>query len=183
MPFRSRRLRPAVLLLTTALVAGGVGGCSALAPFTTCEGTEDRLRELDSLPLLASAPPGAKAAPGDAGAYAECVDDSGDAWLSARRLYFYPGSEQEVLAHYRRAAEDGGWQVHTPAWPFADPALELCFTQGPEGGARQATVHFVSRRLLHEVYRLPPNRESARGLAFEIEAGSESDGSSSSCWD
>ncbi|MEV7172611.1 hypothetical protein AB0O18_23215 [Streptomyces sp. NPDC093224] len=182
MPFPLHRPRPPVaVLIATALLAAGTGGCSALAPFSTCEGTDARLRELDALPLLASAPAGAEPAPGSAGAYAECVDDSGDAWLSAGRLYFYPGTEQEVVAHYREAAVAGGWQVHTTRRPSADGRPELCLTQGEEGHARKAEVRFVPRRALRDIYRLEPNRESARKLAFEIAAEAATDGAESAC--
>uniref|UniRef100_A0AAU2JWK4 Lipoprotein n=1 Tax=Streptomyces sp. NBC_00049 TaxID=2903617 RepID=A0AAU2JWK4_9ACTN len=183
MPFRIRPLRAGVLLLSTALAAGALTGCSALSPFTTCDDTEGRLRELAALPLLASPPPGAKAPAGEAATYAECAEDSGDAWLSAGRLYAYPGTPQEVVAHYRAAAVAGGWQVRTPRSPYADPELEVCFTGGEEGHAWLVTVIWTSRRELIEFYGQSLGPEFSTDLVFRIEAGAESDGARTSCWD
>ncbi|MEU3777442.1 hypothetical protein AB0F11_30465 [Streptomyces sp. NPDC032472] len=182
MPFRIHPLRVGALLLSTALVVGGASSCSLLSPFTSCDGTESRVRDLAALPLLASAPPGAKAAAGDAAAYSGCEDDSGDAWLSAGRLYAYPGTAQEVIAHYRKAAAADGWQLHTPPSPHADPDLEACFTQGEEGHFKQVTVNFVSPRELKEIYGQSLGPDFTTGLAYRVEAGSEADGARTPCW-
>ncbi|MEJ8644210.1 hypothetical protein WKI68_28605 [Streptomyces sp. MS1.HAVA.3] len=143
MPFRIRPGRVAVLLLSAAIVAGGLTGCSVLSPFTTCDGTEARMKELQSLPLLASPPPGATPPRHVEAVYSECADDSGDAWLSAGRLYVYPGTRQEVLDHYRKATEADGWRF-TPRPPDLDEAWGSCFTKGRDGQVKQLTVIFVS---------------------------------------
>ncbi|MFF8974290.1 hypothetical protein [Streptomyces sp. NPDC014995] len=49
----------------------------------------------------------------------------GDARLSAGRLRAYPGTPQEVVAYYRKAA---GRPREKPPSPRADPDLEVCFT-------------------------------------------------------
>ncbi|WP_326590464.1 hypothetical protein [Streptomyces sp. NBC_01294] len=175
MPFRIRPGRVAALLLSAAVVAGGLTGCSVLSPFTTCEGTEARMKELESLPLLASPPPGATPPQSYDGFLSECADDSGDAWLSAGRLYAYPGTRQEVLDHYRKAAEADGWQF----WPQPVAGYELkglCFTKGEEGQAKQLMLNFVSARDYVEFYGPGSGQEFASGAGFEIEVGSTADG-------
>lgn len=182
MQFRIRSSRAAALLLSTALAAAGVSDCSALSPFTSCDGTDGRLRELASLPILASPPPGAKAPAGDAAAYSECADDSGDAWLSAGRLYAYPGTAQEVVAHYRKTAAAEGWQLEKPPSPYADPDLDVCFTQGEKGHARQVTVILMSHQEVSDEYQQSLGPDFATGQVFRIEAGAEADGARTPCW-
>ncbi|MFG2973651.1 hypothetical protein ACGFYY_11670 [Streptomyces sp. NPDC048331] len=182
MPFRIRPGRTAALLLSAVIVAGGLSGCSLLTPFKTCEGTEARMKELESLPLLASPPPGAGAPRTFDGDYAECADDSGDAWLSAGRTYTYPGTRQEVLDHYRKAAEADGWRFEP------EPALDrnsddACFTKGEDGQAKTFTLSFPPARFLKEFYGPEAAAEFASGSGFELTAGSEADGATTSCWD
>ncbi|WP_051773708.1 hypothetical protein [Streptomyces sp. NRRL S-237] len=180
MPFRIRPGRAAALLLSAVLVAGGLSGCSFLTPFKTCEGTEARMKELESLPLLASPPPGASAPRTFDGVYSECADDSGDAWLSAGRTYVYPGPREEVLDHYRQAAEADGWRFE-PEPVRAQETWGSCFTKGEDGQAKMFTLHFPPARFLTEFYGAEAAAEFASGSGFEISVGSEADGAEVHC--
>ncbi|MFI1286336.1 hypothetical protein ACH4U5_37185 [Streptomyces sp. NPDC020858] len=184
MPFRIRPGRVAALLLSAAIAAGGLTGCSVLSPFTTCDGTEARMKELESLPLLASPPPGATPPRSHDGFHSECADDSGDAWLSAGRVYLYPGTRQEVLDHYRKAAEADGWRFE-PQPVAGHELMGSCFTKGEEGQAKQLILHFVSAREFTELYGPDTGREFASGAGFDIAVGSAADGAGgddTSCW-
>ncbi|MCX4962828.1 hypothetical protein [Streptomyces virginiae] len=181
MPFRIRPRRAAALLLSAVLVAGGLSGCSFLTPFKTCEGTEARMKELESLPLLASPPPGASAPRTFDGAFSECADDSGDAWLSAGRTYVYPGTRQEVLDHYRKAAEADGWRFEPEPMPGQE-RFGSCFTKGEDGQAKVFALSFPPAHFLTEFYGPEAAAEFATGSGFEITVGSEADGATTSCW-
>ncbi|WP_448320229.1 hypothetical protein [Streptomyces sp. CO7] len=150
------------------------------------------MRELQDTPLLASPPPGAKAAGGDAAAYSSCSDDSGDAWLSARRLFVHPGSAEEVIAHYRRVARADGWRYFANPEPSdAPPPMELpapppgvevrhqdvCFTKGGDGSARVVTLYFTGAEELRRTYGRDLGSDVPSGQLYEIEAGAEPDGS------
>ncbi|MFI8389350.1 hypothetical protein [Streptomyces sp. NPDC085540] len=181
MPFRIRPGRTTALLLSAVIVAGGLSGCSLLSPFKSCEGTEGRMKELESLPLLASPPPGASAPRTFDGVYSECADDSGDAWLSAGRTYVYPGTRQEVLDHYRKAAEADGWRF-VPEPMSGQDMGGSCFTRGEDGQAKVFTLYFPPARFLTEFYGPEAAAEFATGSGFEIWVGSEADGAKTSCW-
>ncbi|MET9691212.1 hypothetical protein ABZY81_22470 [Streptomyces sp. NPDC006514] len=181
MPFRIRPGRTAALLLSAVFVAGGLSGCSFLSPFKTCEGTGARMKELESLPLLSSPPPGASAPRSFDGSYSECADDSGDAWLSAGRTYVYPGTRQEVLDHYRRAAETDGWRFVPDPVPGRDLG-DACFTKGEDGRAKVFTLSFPPARFLNEFYGAEAAAEFASGSGFELTVGSEADGAKTACW-
>ncbi|WP_327735561.1 hypothetical protein OG749_18815 [Streptomyces nojiriensis] len=181
MPFRIRPGRTAVLLLSAAFVAGGLSGCSFLSPFKTCEGTGARMKELESLPLLASPPPGASAPRTFDGVSSECADDSGDAWLSAGRTYVYPSTRQEVLDHYRKAAEADGWRFE-PEPERGQETWGSCFTKGEDGQAKTFTLSFPPAHFVTEFYGPEAAAELASGSGFEITAGSEADGAKTSCW-
>ncbi|MER5476393.1 hypothetical protein ABT026_05350 [Streptomyces sp. NPDC002734] len=184
--------RVAGLLLSVVLLAGGPVGCSALSPFEGCEGTESLMRELEDTPLLASPPPGAKAVGGEAAASSSCSDDSGDAWLSARRLLVHPGTAEEVTAHYRRVARADGWRyfahpepsdapppMKPPSPPpgFAGRHQDVCFTKGGDGSARVVTLYFTSAEELRRTYGRDLGPDIPSGQLYEIEAGAEPDGS------
>ncbi|MEV7557539.1 hypothetical protein [Streptomyces sp. NPDC089795] len=180
MPFRIRPGRTAALLLSAVIVAGGLSGCSLLTPFKTCEGTEARMKELESLPLLASPPPGASAPRTFDGDYAECADDSGDAWLSAGRTYTYPGTRQEVLDHYRKAAEADGWRESEQK--FGRSPWDVCFTKGEDGRSKVLDVSFPPAHFITDFYGPEAGAEFATGSGFDITVGSEADGATTSCW-
>ncbi|MGW7328006.1 hypothetical protein ACWGIU_05200 [Streptomyces sp. NPDC054840] len=181
MPIRIRPGRAAALLLSAVIAAGGLSGCSFLSPFKTCEGTGARMKELESLPLLSSPPPGASAPRTFDGAFSECADDSGDAWLSAGRTYVYPGTRQEVLDHYRKAAEADGWRFE-PGPVRGQDASGSCFTKGGGGQAKVFALSFPPVRFLTEFYGAEAAAEFASGAGFEISVGSEADGATTSCW-
>lgn len=182
-PVRSTAL-PTALLLATALMAVGLTGCSSLSPFDTCEGTEARVKELSAQPVLTSVPPGATVPKDFAPVDAECLDDSGDAWLYAERTYAFPGSRQEVVDFYRTTAEAGGWHLQSdPMDPdVADTEAGLCFTKGGDGDALMLTVRFTTARQLKIEYDYEAGPEFDSGSGFHIEVGSETDGAKTGCW-
>lgn len=172
-------------LLAVALVSAGLTGCSSLSPFNTCEGTEARLKELSAQPILTSVPARATVPKGFTSVDAECVDDSGDAWLYAERTYAYPGSRQEVVDFYRTTAKAGGWRVQSdPADPdVAETVAGLCFTKGGDGDALMLTVQFTTARQLKIEYDYVAGPEFDSGSGFHVEVGSETDGAKTGCWD
>ncbi|MER5205488.1 hypothetical protein [Streptomyces sp. NPDC002825] len=182
--YRIRPARLAGLLLSTALAAGGLTGCSYLSPFTSCEGTGSRAEGLESLAILDSRPAKATVPRGLEEVASGCVDDSGDAWLSAYRTYAFPGSRTEVLRYYRTAAEHDGWHWEQDPWQphVPEETAGLCFTKGEDGEAMMLTVSFMTARDL-EFEGYGPGPEFASGSAFRIEAGSEADGARTGCWD
>ncbi|MGW8504837.1 hypothetical protein [Streptomyces sp. CLCI03] len=113
--------------------------------------------------------------------YAECADDSGDAWLSAGRTYVYPGTRQEVVDHYREAAEADGWRF-VPEPMFDRDSGDVCFTKGEDGQAKTFTVSFPPARFITDFYGPEAAAEFATGAGFETTAGSEADGATTSCW-
>ncbi|MFD7261642.1 hypothetical protein [Streptomyces sp. NPDC059874] len=181
MPFRIRPGRVTALLLSTVLVAGGLTGCSLLSPFTTCEGTEALMRELESLPLLASPPPGATPPTKSDAVFSECADDSGDAYLTAGRTYVYAGTRQEVLDHYGKAAEADGWRYEPNPLP-AMRQFDSCFTKGGDGEAKELWVSFVTADRLTEFYGPDAVLEFTTGAGFEITVGADVEGTRTSCW-
>lgn len=175
---------PTALLLATTLMAVGLTGCSSLSPFHTCEGTEARVKELSVQPVLTSVPPGATVPKDFASVDAECLDDSGDAWLYAERTYAFPGSRQEVVDFYRTTAEADGWHLRSdPVDPdVADTEAGLCFTKGGDGDALMLTVRFTTARQLRIEYDYDAGPEFDSGSGFHIEVGSETDGARTGCW-
>ncbi|MER5373121.1 hypothetical protein [Streptomyces sp. NPDC002553] len=173
------------LLLATALHTVGLTGCSALSPFNTCEDTATRLRDLRSQPVLGFTPEGATAPKGLDQVDARCVDDSGDAWLYAARVYAFPGPRQKVVDFYRTTAETDGW--HLPSAPPGLGAPEtvagLCFTKGGDGDALMLTLRFTTADQLKIEYGYDAGPEFGSGSGFEIGVGSETDGAKTGCWD
>ncbi|WP_371101662.1 hypothetical protein [Streptomyces sp. PU_AKi4] len=186
LPLRSpmRPARSTALLLATALVAVGLTGCSSLSPFNSCEGTETRVKELSAQPVLTSVPPGATVPKGLASVDAECLDDSGGAWLYAERTYAFPGSRQEVVDFYRTTAKAGGWHLQSdPMDPdVADTEAGLCFTKGGDGDALMLTVRFTTARQLKVEYNYDAGPEFDSGSGFHIAVDSETDGAKTDCW-
>ncbi|MFD5657507.1 hypothetical protein [Streptomyces hirsutus] len=185
MPRARSTALPTALLLATALMAIGLTGCSSLSPFNTCEGTKARVKELSEQPILVSVPPGATVPKDFASVDAECLDDSGDAWLYAERTYAFPGSRQKVIDFYRTTAKAGGWHVQSdPADPdVADTEAGLCFTKGGDGDALMLTVQFTTARQLKIEYDYDAGPEFDSGSGFHIEVGSETDGAKTGCFD
>ncbi|MER5893243.1 hypothetical protein [Streptomyces sp. NPDC001876] len=189
MPPRKQPTRPpalpGTLLLATALLASGVSGCSALSPFNTCDDTETRVKALRSQPVLESVPAGATVPKGLAPEPAGCIDDSGDAWLHAERIYVFPGPRQEVVDFYRATAEADGWHLQSPPEGLSSPETTagLCFTRGGDGDALLLTVQFTTARQLKIEHGYEAGPEFDSGSGFEIEVGSETDGAKTGCFD
>ncbi|WP_329385229.1 hypothetical protein OG625_25105 [Streptomyces sp. NBC_01351] len=181
MPSRTRPGRAAALLLSAVIVAGGLTGCSLLSPFTTCEGTEALMQELNSLPLLDSPPPGATPPKLSEAGYSECADDSGDAYLTAGRTYVYAGTRQEVLDHFHKAAEADGWRYE----PNPIPEMRQfgsCFTRGGDGEAKELRISIVKPDEITEFYGPDAATEFATGAGFDIWVGADVEGARTSCW-
>ncbi|MEV5082062.1 hypothetical protein AB0K74_25480, partial [Streptomyces sp. NPDC056159] len=64
MPLPTGTTRPISLLLSTALAAVTLAGCTLLELARDCEGTEDRVKEMAALDILDSRPAGATVARG-----------------------------------------------------------------------------------------------------------------------
>ncbi|GGX82512.1 hypothetical protein [Streptomyces fructofermentans] len=176
---------PTTLLVATALLTAGLTGCSALSPFNTCEDTAERVKQLRSQPILKSVPKGAIAPKDPTLVESGCIDDSGDAWLYADRIYAFPGSRQQVVDHYLGAAEADGWRLRPdPVDPdIADSVGGLCFTKGGDGHALLLTVQFTTAGQLKVEHEYDAGPEFDSGSGFEIEVGSETDGATTGCFD
>jgi hypothetical protein len=114
-----------------------------------------------------------------------CVDDSGDAWLYADRIYAFPGPRQKVVDFYRTTAKSHGWRLQSaPAGQRApETAAGLCFTKGGDGDALVLTVQFTTPRQLKIEHGYDAGPDFDSGSGFEIEVGSETDGSKTGCFD
>ncbi|CAL9332909.1 hypothetical protein [Streptomyces sp. enrichment culture] len=189
MPPRTHPTRPlalpGALLLTTALLAAGLTGCSTLSPFNSCDDTATRVEELRSQPILRTAPDGATVPKDLASVDAGCIDDSGDAWLYAERIYAFPGPRQKVVDFYRTTAKAHGWHLQTAPEDQSAPETTagLCFTRGDDGDALLLTVQFTTPRQLKIEHDYAAGPEFASGSGFELEVGSETDGSKTGCFD
>lgn len=148
-------IRAVRVLLAVLIVGTGLSGCSLLPSFETCEGTDPAVAELDGLPALALRPAGAVSVGGGPWAGASCVDDTGGAWLSARRLYAYGGTRDEVLEYYGREAPAAGWRpVHDlDTGPDGQIAV-FCFESADRPSI---TLAFDSPEMLREVYGVAPD--------------------------
>ncbi|MFE1903043.1 hypothetical protein ACFW96_05150 [Streptomyces gardneri] len=178
MPIRIRptapiRIRPTALLLSAVLGVGGFAGCSvALDLLKDCEGTEGRVKELESLAILDSRPVGATSLVHYENVDAGCWADSGDVVVYADRTYAFPGTREEVLRHYRTAAERDGWKAPSdPAPPPPGKAEGLCFTrtEGGEGESAQLDldVYFLTAEdLSYEEHE--PGPELTSGSAYRM---------------
>ncbi|MFI5672547.1 hypothetical protein [Streptomyces sp. NPDC051704] len=179
----ARTGRSTALILSASLVtalAGGLAGCSLVSPYASCEGSEPRLKEMASLTILDAKPPQATPPAGHTEVETACDDDSsGDAWLSAERLYSAPGSKAEILGYYTRAATADGWKPEENTSPQRVPAevAGLCFSKGGEGGAMTLTVTFPTG----DKYLPVPDFGAGTGVGILV--GAEIDGSPTSCWD
>ncbi|QES18496.1 hypothetical protein DEJ46_04820 [Streptomyces venezuelae] len=163
------RIRPTALLLSAVLAAGSLTGCSAFDLFADCEGTEERVRELESLAILGSRPVGATSPVHYENVDAGCWSDSGDVVVYADRTYAFPGTRAEVLRHYRTAAERDGWHVPPGPAPVPPPgqAESLCFTRAEGGEEVRLDVYFLTaENLAHEEHE--PGPELTSGSAYRL---------------
>ncbi|MFJ4776674.1 hypothetical protein [Streptomyces sp. NPDC088762] len=170
------------LLLVTVLLGGALSGCSLLSPFTTCEGTASAVAKLNELPALALRPAGAVPIDEEAEAQAYCTEDSGDAGLTARRLYAYDGSRTEVQEYYARAAPAAGWHpVHSLTTQPEAGFSVFCFESDRHPSV---TLAFESPEELREVYGVDPGPEPAgpgSRIWFQLFAEAATDGSRMGC--
>ncbi|WP_051806259.1 hypothetical protein [Streptomyces sp. NRRL F-2747] len=175
--------RSTALLLSASLVtalAGGLAGCSLIDPYASCEGSEPRLKEMASLTVLDAKPPQATPPAGHTQVETACDDDSsGDAWLSAERLYSASGSKTDIFGYYTKAATADGWKLeeHTSALHVPADVEGLCFSKGGDGSAMTLTVNFPSG----EKYFPVPDFGAGTGVGILV--GAEIDGSPIPCWD
>ncbi|MFD6876658.1 MULTISPECIES: hypothetical protein [unclassified Streptomyces] len=171
------------LLLATVLVGATLSGCSFLSPFTTCEGTGPEPAALDELSALDLHPAGARSVAGGAADGATCTDDSGDAWLSADRLYVYDGSAADVLAYYARELPAAG--RHPVELPGALPEGRIPVTCFESPDRPSGTVDFETPADLREFYQVGPGPEPTGSVPrtwIHVLAEASADGSRMDCW-
>jgi len=112
------------LLLPTVLAVGTLTGCTLQELAGDCEGTDDRVKETAALDIFDSRPAEATVARGFEKVDAGCWADSGDVSVYANRTYAFPGTQAEVIAHYRTEAARNGWN------PGPDARSDgLCFAK------------------------------------------------------
>lgn len=176
----SSRLGLAAILL---LPAAFLGACTAIGG-DSCQGTQDELKRLAAQPLLDAAPTHATEPANyrGQGVTTDCDDDSsGKPWLHADRIYAFPGSRTDVIAHYMRAASAAGWRYERNPSPIAAPdTVEgACWTRTDKGRHLLLNVDFRT-----DVYS--PRPQAGAGIAYEVSIGSTSDGSNdngeATCW-
>ncbi|MFB7511948.1 MULTISPECIES: hypothetical protein [unclassified Streptomyces] len=162
------RIRSTVLLLSTALLAGGLSGCALLvAELRGCDGTEERVKELDALSVLDDRPDGAtRAAPfgePDAG----CWADSGDVVVYANRTYTFSGDRAEVFPYYREVARREGWTESAVPW-HTEPGRpeDLYFTR--EDGAVTLLVSFLTPESFAHAEERPGPEFFSSGSPYEV---------------
>ncbi|MFD6934758.1 hypothetical protein ACFWAP_01190 [Streptomyces goshikiensis] len=180
-------------VLALVVVASGITGCSALSPFTTCEGTEAAMTSLRREPVLEVRLEGTRELKGFEGLSSACVDDSGDAWMTASRLYAAPADAATVLRFYREAATADGWRqgkgrADPPVLPVLPgvpgPPGEMarsCFSRGGEGRVRELTVDIVPARRAKEEYGWEPPAPPAVETLYTVDVGAAVDGTRMEC--
>jgi hypothetical protein len=139
------------LFLTTAAYVG----CTGL--LGTCTRADEKLADkLDRLEILDSRPAGATRHDDH---YSGCDDD--DRFAYAGQEYRWTGARDDVMAFYRRAAEQGGWrleQIDPPPFPQREQAdhpplpptgrvtarSPLCFSKSVAGTTGYLSLSFPS---------------------------------------
>ncbi|MFD6225555.1 hypothetical protein ACFWFZ_01520 [Streptomyces sp. NPDC060232] len=171
-------------LLAFLLIGTSLSGCSVLPPYETCEGTEAAVAELDQLPALDLRPKGAASVGGAPWAGAECVDDTGGAWLSATRFYAFGGTRKDVLEYYGREASAAGWRPVDALDTGPDGRVAVFCFESPDRPS--ITLAFDSPQDLREIYGKEPHPAALLGVAartwFSLSAEAETDGSRISCF-
>ncbi|MFD9408700.1 hypothetical protein ACFWBN_17020 [Streptomyces sp. NPDC059989] len=171
------------LALAALVVGTTLSGCTFFAPFTTCEGTDSAVAELDRLPVLNLRPPQASPAGDGKADGAACHEDSGDAWLSANRLYTYDGSRAELLEYYGREAPAAGWRPIQRLDTGPDGQISVfCFESREQPSI---TLAFESREHLRELYGIEPGPDPmgpGSRIWFSLSAEAASDGSRMGCF-
>lgn len=171
-------------LLAFLLMATSLCGCSLLPPYETCGGTAAAVAELDQLPALDLRPKGAASVGGGPWAGAECVDDTGGAWLSATRFYAFGGTRKDVLEYYGREARAAGWHPVDDLDTGPDGRVAVFCFESPDRPS--ITLAFDSPQELREVHGTEPHPASVLGVDartwFSWSAEAETDGSPISCF-
>ncbi|MFE2601048.1 hypothetical protein ACFXCZ_31925 [Streptomyces sp. NPDC059396] len=162
LPMRTGTTRPISLLLATALAAATLTGCALLELARDCEGTDNRVKEMAALDILASRPDRAAVARGFEEVDAGCWADSGDVVVYASRTYAFPGTQADVAAHYRTAAVRDGWIPDPEALPS-----DLCFTR--EDMALWI-VFLTAERLAEEGHESRPDLTTGAGYSVNIDS-------------
>ncbi|GED86206.1 hypothetical protein [Streptomyces sp. 6-11-2] len=162
MPLPTGTTRPTSLLLSTALTAVTLTGCTLLELARDCEGTEDRLKEMAALGILDSRPAGATVPRGFEEVDAGCWADSGDVSVYANRTYAFPGAQAEVAAYYRTAAVRDGWNPDSEALPD-----DLCFARE---NMVLRIVFLTAERLAEDGHGSHPDLATGAGYSINIES-------------
>ncbi|MBD3930152.1 hypothetical protein IF129_01000 [Streptomyces chumphonensis] len=123
MPTR-RTTRHTALVLSAVLGVAPLTGCALLDAAGGCEGADGRVRDVAALDILDSRPDGAAVARGFEKVDAGCWADSGDVVVYADRTYAFPGTREDVTAHYRTSAVRDGWNPGPEDSPGG-----MCFTR------------------------------------------------------
>ncbi|MCZ4125046.1 hypothetical protein [Streptomyces sp. H39-S7] len=183
MPFRLPPRRTIALSLATNLLiplATGLAGCSLTSSSgKNCDGSEPRLKELAALTILDSRPPHTTVPKNYGSVTTDCNDGSGgDAWLSAYRVYSFPGSKADLFAYYRQVAAANHWteQQDTNSMSVPPEVEGICFTKGGDGDAILLTVDFRTESLW------PAPVDFGAGTGYKISAESAIDGAKTDCW-
>lgn len=155
--------RPVSLLLSTVVVAGALTGCALQELARDCAGTDDRVKEMAGLDILASRPAGATIASGFEEVDAGCWADSGDVSVYASRTYAFPGTPAEVAAHYRTAAARDGWRQD----PEAASGGGLCLVK--EGTALRVVL-LTAEGLAEDGHGSRPDLTTGAGYSVEVDA-------------
>ncbi|MEU3944773.1 hypothetical protein [Streptomyces sp. NPDC029526] len=162
MRLRTGTTRPISVLLATALAAATLTGCTLLELAGGCEGTDDRVKEMATLDILDSRPDGAAVARGFEQVDAGCWADSGDVVVYAGRTYTFPGTRDEVTAHYRTEAVRDGWNPD----PEASPG-DLCFTRQ---GMALSIVFLTAERLAEDGHGSRPDLTTGAGYSVNADS-------------
>lgn len=171
-------------LATALLLPAAFLGACAVVGGDGCRGTRDELDRLTAQPLLDAAPVRASEPANYRGqsVTTACDDDSsGKPWLHADRVYAFPGSREEVIAHYTRAASAAGWRIERDPSPGAAPdTVEgACWTRTDKNRHLLLDVDFRTGAY-------SPRPQVGSGIAYEVSIGTTSDGSNddgeATCW-
>jgi hypothetical protein len=172
---------PARLALAAALLLppAFLSACSAMGDGDGCRGTGAELERLAAEPLLTAAPAEA-AAPANyrgVGVTTGCDDDSGGSpWLHADRLYTFPGSPEQIIAHYAKTASMAGWHREKDRDPEAASATAegACWTKADKNRHLLLSIDFHTDAF-------SPEPDAGRGLVYAITVGTETEDSTPTC--
>ncbi|MET9882947.1 hypothetical protein ABZZ20_07225 [Streptomyces sp. NPDC006430] len=169
-------------LVGLALLAVPLCGCSMFPPFATCGGREGALTALAGLPVLSARPDGATVPPGFEAADTGCLDDSGEPWLYAGRLYVTAQGQDAVVRFYREAAQADAWREQPPPSPVPAKVAGLCFERTDAGKSRTLDLRFLGPDEAREVYGYTPEPSAPPRTVYYLEADAPADGSSTACF-